>query len=233
MTTGELIQRIQSLYSKGVQSDDSRLTPRHIYSKLLTARQNLIYQKNQSGAKINPWNYQTLTCVELINVPTHECSCLPELDCGILRTKYKLPKPITLLGSLQIHLVATVDGSIVYEHTSRKKQRWNKGNKYKSKKPQWYLQNEYLYVNDKDASNVILIEGIFEDPWEAKKFPNACGGSSDTTFCESPFDQEFPIDSDLIEPMVQMAVQELIQLFSQNTEDQTNNSQDNRVESSK
>lgn len=233
MKVGELIQRIQSLYSKGVQSDDTRLTPQHIYSKLLSARQNLIYQKNKSTEKINLWNYQTLPCVKLIHVPVHECRCLPDIGCGVLRTEHKIPKPITLLGGTQIHLVSTVDGSIVYERTTKKKQVWNKGNKYKSKKPQWYLQNEYIYVNKHDASEYILVEGIFEDPWEAKKFPNACGGNKQENVCASPYDEEFPVDSDLIDPIIQLAVQELIQVFNSNFEDQTNNSSDNRTEQSK
>ena len=45
MTTGEVIQRIQSLYSKGVQSDDSRLRPRHIYNKLLSTTAKLYEQQ--------------------------------------------------------------------------------------------------------------------------------------------------------------------------------------------
>ena len=51
MKTEELIQRVQSLYSKGVQSDDSRLTSRHIYNKLTTVRAKLVTEeakKNQS-----------------------------------------------------------------------------------------------------------------------------------------------------------------------------------------
>ena len=44
MKIGEIIQRIQSLYSKGVESDDTRLMSRHIYNKLLTVRARLISQ---------------------------------------------------------------------------------------------------------------------------------------------------------------------------------------------
>ena len=40
MIIGDIIQRIQSLYSKGVQSDDTRLKSRHIYNVLITNRNN-------------------------------------------------------------------------------------------------------------------------------------------------------------------------------------------------
>ena len=44
MEVGKIVQRIQSLYSKGVESDDTRLMSRHIYNKLLTVRARLISQ---------------------------------------------------------------------------------------------------------------------------------------------------------------------------------------------
>ena len=53
MTNGEIIQRIQSMYSKGVESDDSRLRPRHIYNKLLTTTAKLYQQQKNKKQKIN------------------------------------------------------------------------------------------------------------------------------------------------------------------------------------
>ena len=53
MTVGDLIQRVQSLYSKGVESDDSRLTRRHIYNKLLSVRSTLIFNKVIFQVSIN------------------------------------------------------------------------------------------------------------------------------------------------------------------------------------
>ena len=67
MKVHEIIQRVQSLYSKGCQSDDSRLSPRHIYSKLVSLRSKYISQQAKKKQKINQWNFQTLPCVELID----------------------------------------------------------------------------------------------------------------------------------------------------------------------
>ena len=39
---------VQSMYSHGVQSDDSRLSGRHIYSKLVSARARLIEKELKS-----------------------------------------------------------------------------------------------------------------------------------------------------------------------------------------
>ena len=60
---GEAIQRIQPLYSKRVQSKDSRLTSRHIYSALVTGRANLIRQQSNKNQLVNKWIYQILPCV--------------------------------------------------------------------------------------------------------------------------------------------------------------------------
>lgn len=238
MKIGELIQRIQSLYSRGVQSDDSRLTPRHIYNKLLTSRYNILYQYNEAKKyKLSDWNYQTLSCVELIQVPSHECNCLPEIDCGILRTKYELPKILSFGGKLLIQNVSTIDNSIQYDKTSiSKSQHKSKGNKYAIKiKPQWYIQNKYLYINDINASKYIKITAVFDDPLQAKSFPSACNdnGTNTDNNCINIFEEEFNVDSELLEPIIQNCVQELIGTFSKMQEDDTNNTKDNRLEQNK
>ena len=52
MTNGEIIQRVQSMYSKGVESDDSRLRARHIYNKLLTTTAKLYQQQKNKKQRI-------------------------------------------------------------------------------------------------------------------------------------------------------------------------------------
>ena len=42
MILRDIIQRVLSLYNKGLQSDDNRLKPRHIYNKLITVRSLLL-----------------------------------------------------------------------------------------------------------------------------------------------------------------------------------------------
>ena len=89
MLVKEIIQRIQSLYSKGVQSSDSRLTARHIFNKVLTVRTKLLSQQSAKKQKISDWNYQTISCVELIEIPPHQCPCIPPLGCELVRSKFK------------------------------------------------------------------------------------------------------------------------------------------------
>ena len=227
MLVGELIQRIQSLYSRGVQSDNTRLSPRHIYNKLLTVRGKLLYQKANKKQKFNDWDYQVLPCVELIEVGKHECSCLPPIGCKILRSKEKLPKPISCMDNYYIKSVSSIDGSIMYSRTTYKAKKYESGNKYTSYFPDFYIRNEYMYITYKSGPRIISIEGIFEDPVEVSKFPSYC--DSDCTDCEdcrSNMDIEFPLSDELVDTLIEMSINELVVYFSQAKEDIKQNSKD-------
>lgn len=236
MKIKEVIQRVQSLYSKGVQSDDSRLTNRHIYNKLITVRAKLLRQRKNKKQKLSQWNYQILPCVELIEASKSECPCMPEIGCRILRTKHKLPKPISGLSGHLIDSVTSIDGSIVYDETTFKEKKFKKGNKYTKSKIDYYIRNEYLYLTHRDGPEVISITGLFEDPVEVENFPNICDKDpdcKDCNNCTSPLDKEFPLDMDLIDTTVELSLNELIQVFNANMEDTTNNTKDNIVEQTK
>lgn len=229
MVLKEIIQRIQSLYSKGVQSRDSRLSSRHIYNKLLTVRTRLLSEESNKKQKISNWNYQTLSCVELIKVPLHECICIPSNGCEILRSKYKIPKPLTGMNNHIISNVYSIDGSIKYSEVSVLEKKYSKGNKYTKFKPDYYIQNGYLYITQSlRGPKIISVEGLFEDPVTARLFEQYCENDCDEcNNCVSPMDLDFPIDSDRIDIIVEFAVKELIQAFNTlGKEDITSNSVD-------
>mgnify|MGYP003640065982 CR=1 FL=1 len=242
MIVKEIIQRVQSLYSKGVQSDDSRLSSRHIYSVILSIRDTLLVQKANKRQPISQWNFQTLNCVELIKAQPYECPCLPSVGCDILRTKGKLPKPLTgLIDGHMIQSVTSLEGSIIYSPTTWKDKKYKKGSKYTSNKPDYYIRDNYLYVTTKKGPKVISITGLFEDPLEAEMYPNLCGGSDCTESskdnicpdCISPLDKDLPLDRDTVKPLIEMAAQELLSMFSQGREDISNNTRDSLKEDSK
>lgn len=234
MILNELIQRIQSLYSHGVQSDDSRLSPRHIYNKLLTVRNKLVYDKLEAKKRLSEWNYQTISCVEMIKVPNHECSCLVPTGCEVIRSKYKIPKPMTFGGLPLIKYVSQIDKTFFYRPTSIIKNKYNKGNKFTSDKAGWFIENQYLYLTQKFGPLVLTVSGLFEDPIEVENFPQYCPKEFDSKkTCESPLDKEFPIDIDLIEPMIQLTVDELIRMFTAIPEDLTNDTKDSQINAAK
>lgn len=232
MKIKEIIQRIQSLYSKGVQSDDSRLSDRHVYSKMLTVRSKLISQEAKKKQKINQWNYQTLNCIEVIKAPIHECPCLPPIGCEILRTKYPIPRPLTDLSSHLIQSVTSLDGSVIFSEIGWIEKKYKSSSKFTSNKPDYFMKNNFLYITHKSGIKAITLTGLFDDPLEVENFPSYCE-CEDCNNCESPLDKEFPIDNDLIDTLVDMCKEELIGQFTQMTEDLTNNTSDNIPENSK
>lgn len=235
-TVGEVIQRVQSIYSKGVQSDDSRLTPMHIYSKALTVRSKLVIQRQNKNRKVSQWLYQTLDCVELIVASINECPCLPPAGCKTYRSKYKIPKPLHgKMGDL-IQSVTSLDGSIVYDRTSLKNKKYKKGNKYTAVKPEYYIHNDYLFITDKVGPKVITLVGLFDKPEEADSFQNYCENTEDCVDCQdctSILDKEFLIEEDLIDTLIQMCFEELVILFNQNKEDITNDTKDSNLNTTK
>lgn len=233
MKVKEIIQRIQSLYSKGVNSDDSRLSNRHIYNKILTVRARIISQEAKKKQKISAWNYQTIHCIELIQVEAHECPCLPPLGCKILRSKFKLPQPLSGLSGDLIKSITSIDRSIKIDEMTPTSMKYQKGNKYSSKKITYFIEDGYIYISTPTNLKVISMTALFEDPIEVNKFQGLCEDCVDCNKCTDYLESEFPIDNDLIDALIELSFNEIVVMFSQSQEDLTNNSRDSLKEQSK
>lgn len=229
MKIEELVYRIQSLYSKGVASDDSRLSNRLIYNKLLTVRARLISQEIKKKQRLSRWNYHTLPCIELIEVSSHECPCLPPVGCAVLRSRHKLPKPISGLNGHIIESVMTIDRSIKIDETTPIAVNYQKGNKYTSNKLSFYIHNDYIYINTPTKIRIVTLTGLFEDPMEVENFTNFCKQTNCedcNNECLDILDKEFPIDNDLIDTLIELSLQELLQIFGQGKNDIHNDSKE-------
>lgn len=223
-TIGEAIQRVISLYGKGVPSKDSRLTHRHAYSCLIGARSTILEQKANKKYYLSQWNVQTLPCIELIDAPLHECPCAPQ-GILMLRSKEKLPKPVTRNDSPLIYTVSTLDNSVVFDRKEWNTYNYVKGKKYTSLKPFYMERNEYLYIGNATRIKAVVQMGVYADPLNVYNFPSSCDDCDDCK-CGSPLDLEFPLDGELLTPVIQLAANELIYLFKQMAEDRRNDASD-------
>lgn len=229
MVVGELIQRVQSLYSKGAQSDDSRLMSRHIYNKMLSTRGLLIFNKINKKQFISKWNYTMLPCVELIEVSGSDCPCIPAPGCKVLRSKYKLPKPVNSINGYIIDAVMSIDGSTIFHEVSYKRQNWRKGDKYTSAKPDYFIKDDYLYITSTRKLKAVTVIGLFADPIEAENYPSYCDDvkTENTVTCSTnPRELEFPIDEEMIDALIELTVQEISSGFTLGNEDVRNDSRD-------
>lgn len=225
MKLGEAIQRVQSMYSRGVQSKNTRLSSRHIYSALMSARSTLLQQQYNKNQKISQWAHQTLPCVELVPAKLHECLCVPDEGCTILRTKHKLPQPIAGIDKHLIQSVSSIDGiGEVYDESTLTGYRYNKGNKFTPDRSVFYPHNEYLFITLKVLSKAVMVVAPFGDVVAAAQFPSLC--ECDDCGCEDLMEMQFPFDSDLETALIQLASNECINMFKQMKQDINSNTID-------
>lgn len=214
MKIEELIYRIQNLYSRGNPSDDSRLSNRLIYNKLIGIRSLLLSQEANKKQKISRWNFQQISCIELIEVPTHDCPCIPPIGCKMLRSRYKLPKPLTGINGHLIESVFTIDKQIKIDEIPFTAYSYQKGNKYTAKKTNFFIHNDYLYLTTPSRIRVVSLIGLFEDPVIASSFSGYCDDKDcKDCHCKDYLQEEFPIEASKIDTLVEMSVTELLQIF--------------------
>lgn len=237
LSIGEVIQRVQSLYSKGVESSATRLADRHVYSKLLSVRATLFSQKATARRKIGNWNYQTLSCVGFEIAPLQECPCLPPVGCKILKSVLQIPSFVTSYNGNLIESVTSTDGEIIFDAITWKEKRVKRANKLTAAKPDYYVRNGHFYITSPKTTKIATISGIPYDPIEFHRFPAYCEEDQDCSGedcidCISNYDLDFPIDGDMITPLIQLTVQELT-VFVGMKEDRTVDSKDSNNEESK
>ena len=235
MLIRDVISRIKALYNKGAASDDSRLSNRHIYSKLRSVRSLLIKREQENKKKTSPWSVQVIGCLQLEIADPASCDCVVVKGCKLLKSKCKIPRAIqTKIGS-GIGNVSALDGSVIFSPTTWAKKKYKSGNKYTSTQADYFIRDEYLYITHNTLLQRVSISGVFEDPYEVSKFNNngvcACQGDKDS--CGNPMDSSLALDEHLVEPLMELCVKELIQVFAQMPEDNENNAKATEVANDK
>lgn len=212
MLVSELVQRVLSLSNGGVHNIEERLKPQHIYSKAMSVRNKLVERRVRRNANLNPSLFQMIPCVELIQVPQSKCPCAIPNNCVALRTKEKVP--ISINGTTKHRIVSTVEGSTIFDETTIARLRYAGGNRYSKMNDSYFIQDEYYYIiTNKSTLRLISIYDIFKNPDEVYKFPSHCFENEDDCGecgCESMLDQNFPIEADLEDTLIELIANELI-----------------------
>lgn len=203
-------------------SDDASFTEDHIKFIINNLRNWLLEKKYKNEAKIPFSNYQTI-CLELEETPA-----IAGTDCfgSYLKSKVKVPTlcqfggtviyPVDFISSKKISLVS-ID-RIKYA---------GDGNKFLENMIYAAIgPDDYLYLKSKNPQFLHLekvrIMGLFIDNEEASKLE--CDNNGDIIVCDV-LDKEFPLDSSLVELVVNYAVTELSGQRYMPT-DKTNNNTD-------
>jgi hypothetical protein len=236
MILRDCIQRVQSLYSKGVHSQDTRLTSRHIYNKLSTVRNLLLSQKIRKKQKLNDQSYQTLNCVKVIKASKHSCPCIDGVDCNIYRTELQIPNFLMGFDKPLIQSVTSIDGEIVFDRTTWQRLKDVFFNRYTGTKHVYYVKDGYIYITNHKRIKAIAIRAVFEDNLAAHIFNGVCQNQmpccddcDQPVTCPNNLNYEFNVDNDLLEPIFNMTTSELVTIFFNIKADERNDARDDRV----
>ena len=101
----------------------------------------------------------------------------------------------------------------------------SKGNKFAKASINYFIEGGYLYVSTPTNISFIKILGIFEDPIKANQFETYCPNVQGK--CLDYMEEEFPVDEDMIDVLVQLTVEEVVSVFSQGRQDDRNDGVDN------
>lgn len=190
---------------KGVRQD-AFLTDRYVYSVVLKYAQVLM-RRQDSVNKLMKFNsiWQTLPCVELIDVDKVEACCAGiKSGCLIKRTKDPLPTFMEGYWGPLIRTVSSIDGSVEMfsttpgVYTSMTK---TSSFKYNKNKYFWFL-NGYLYFPNIDW-DAVKVEGVFTQDVSTI-------GSNDVN-CVKRQNQQINIPEFLFAEIEKMAIGDLVQ----------------------
>jgi len=220
MLIAEHIAAIRGLI-KGYSETDTPYSDEFLYHLFTSAAARLIRQREEKNHNLSDWN-TPLYAIKLEVDTIHGYGCLP--GCNVLRTKYKIPKPVTArskdllkvftLGMEEIRYINPSDNkAIQYDEIYKNKLHYS-------------IINEYVYIWNGDTVNItpraVLISGYFTDP-SAWSDVTTCTTTGEETN-EPCFDintTEYPLDDDLAYVAYQLTL-DLLRITLQIPDDRIN-----------
>ena len=163
-TIGETISRVRNTI-KGVR-EDAFITDRYIYSLILKYAKLFIQRQDTANRILKFQNlFETLPCVELIEVDKIEACCSGiKSKCTIMRTKEKLPLVLQGPYGPLFRTVSSIDGSTLAYETNPVTytiMTHNSTFKYNKNAYYWYVDG-YMYLPNV-MWEAVRIEGLWSD----------------------------------------------------------------------
>lgn len=229
-TIERIAERVQSAYSKGVKSDDTRLSTRHIYNVISSVRKRLLVNKANKSHSLDQSTYATIPFIKMIPVSSVECDTFSHLGCTIYRSEKKLPNILESKFGFLIEWVMPLDKKYTIDRVNRDGERYSQFAKFTAKRKRYVIESDYLYIINIQSPKALTLRAVFSDSVQYHLYiKNTCGKKD----CLPLPKKSFFIDSSEEDTLIKMASQELIEIFYRMIEDKTNNNQDSRKEKSK
>ncbi len=125
-------------------------------------------------------------------------TCIANINCPVLRTKNKIPKPVRLKDDVPFKYVGELGGNNSYSYTELEELPFTLSNKYTAKSIRYNYTNGYIYVFNNTKLKFISIQGIFTNPELINSCSNLCYND----------DMEFPIADDMLRSIIEGIVNE-------------------------
>lgn len=222
MNLRSLVYDIWSVARGASISDDDDLSERLLSEWIIQTRNELIRNAYNKGQSLNPDLEQTLTCVQLGQIPATECPCNIDFECQILKTVKKIPSTIevyqkNLITRISSDAMLNVPFSIIPFERSP----YIQSSKYGKDLVKAFIHSNYIYLVSSTYFDTINIKGVFEDPRELNDFLNCQGEQCFTD------ESTFPISSYMLNILKQRIVDVDLKVFLNVKTDQKNDSEDN------
>jgi len=141
-------------------TDDSKYTDSYLWSLVVQARATVLGNNIKGKSFISSWSSHRF-CIELELVKAEDCSCVPDNSCKVLRSKYKIPRP--LIGRYRDAMqVKLMDGRLLgmIEQYQLKSDSLDP---IKGEALRYSIINQYLYLWRSKTLKCIYVDGIWEN----------------------------------------------------------------------
>lgn len=209
-TKPQHVYAILRILSQGDVSDDSSFTAREVGHHLNMARGLLLKRRMDKKHILSDANYMTY-CDKLIPSKFFDCDCIPhEFNCNILRTVKPIPDYISSQDKLSIEVRNPISGELI-DYASLSSSRLSKHSLTSSKTPTWFIHNRHLYITKTLLLDSITIRLMPEDPSALRTY-QSCDSNAEA--CYDPDNDNYPIDTDLVQPMYKLTLEMLAPSFN-------------------
>lgn len=202
---GQVISQLRNQLR--IVNADSKVTRRFVWS-LIDKHAKWLIKREASKLRIMKMGYlfQTLKCVEVIEVPASDECCGLKTKCKIWRTRYKIPDVYNDEDGIILKAVYSIDGS--EEFTPIKLQEFmrkleNPHSRY-DKSRYYYFNNGYLYFPNTPIK-MVQVKGYFID-----EVINECRPEDADKKCMSHLEKKFRFPDYLMGELTDHVMQDLI-----------------------
>lgn len=235
MSTGrKLVSDVRSMHR--LLSTDNLITDRVIFSEIKN-NTLLLVKRETNLRKLWATNtiFTTIPCLEMEEVSISEC-CNYVDDCGISRSKYKLPKIAE--GNYQ-YLIQGVYSINAMSGTGKKIKEISV-NRYINllklpvikKEEYFWIMNGYLYVTNPLLEAVRITAYFEQDVPNDLLYPKdcVCGTKATVTdLCKNPLDKEYACPGYLEKQVLELTSQKLLSTYFRLKDDLTQNNIDGQA----